>query len=443
MGLIWSLCCGRTEPRGSGQYAVAPMDDTVAALIVPLAAAVVGATASWGIRVVTNRRLRHKYPLGGRFVTEYEDLVEGQRVTKKGVCELGWKGRDVRGNDTNVQEGRSWSLNGRVDRGGYLGGRYRAVDPYDSSTGTFFLQREGNMGDMLGLWAGYDSANRVVVSGSYKFYRSPDATVRAARLDEARRVVSLLGEALGECYVDLAAVQEAIAPDSRSACLVVVDRENRLLGAVTYYLVSKESICRFLPNGQDDIAERLRLLWCNHAVGLLRSIAVAPSYRGRGVATQLTEAGLKWCASEGATAMLAFAWDPPAGSQFAGVLKHSGFCPVMTIDNYWTNDSAAKGYDCPACGAVCHCGAVVYSRALLDQDQRPKHRGVTASKPRTRIRSVLSPTPHTTALSPATRYLPTSTAAASLESADPSHAEPQSALNGDNAQDEPTTPTSG
>jgi GNAT superfamily N-acetyltransferase len=417
------------------------MDGTVAALAVPLAAAIVGATSGWCIRAVTNRRLRHKYPLGGRFVTEYEDLVEGRRVTKKGLCELGWKGRDVKGNDTNIQEGRSWILNGRVDRGGYLGGRYRAVDPYDSSTGTFFLQREGSVGDMLGLWAGYDSANRVVVSGSYKFYRSPDATVRPARPDEAQRVVSLLGEALGECYVDLATVQEAITADSGSTCLVAVDRESRLLGAVTYYLVGKESICRFLPIGQEEVTERLRLLWCNHSVGLLRSIAVASSYRGRGVATQLTEAGLKWCATEGATAMLAFAWDPPSGSQFVGVLKHSGFGPVMSIDNYWTNDSEAKRYECPACGAVCHCAAVVYSRALLDQvDQGSRRRRVTASKLRPLIRSRPSPTTHSTAPRAATRALPTGAAAASFEPEGPSHAESQPVLNGDEAKDERTVP---
>jgi GNAT superfamily N-acetyltransferase len=319
--------------------------------------------------------VRRKYPLGGRFVTEYEDIVEGQRVLKKGVCQLGWKRRDIRGKDTNFEEGRSWILDGRVDRSGYLGGRYRADDPYDSGTGTFFLKREGNIGDMSGLWAGYDSENHVVVSGSYKFYRSPNATVRLAQLDEAQRVVSLLGEALGESYVALADVQEAIATGSGSTCLVAVDLEGRLLGAATYYLVGKEEIFRFLPTGQEDIAQRLRLFGFNHSVGLLRNVAVAPSCRGRGVATQLTEAGIRWCAHKGATAMLAFAWNPPTGSQLAGVLEHTGFTVLARIDGYWTKDSQEKRYECPACGPICTCAAVVYSRALLDQtNHAPKRR---------------------------------------------------------------------
>lgn len=319
--------------------------------------------------------MRHKYPLGGRFVTEYEDLVEGRRIFKKGVCQLGWKRRDIRGTDTNVEEGRSWILDGRVDRSGYLRGRYRADDPYDSGTGTFFLKREGNVGDLFGLWAGYDSENHVVVSGSYKFYRSPDATIRPAQPGEAQRVVSLLGEALGESYVALTDVQEAIAARTGSTCIVAVDPGGRLLGAATYYLVGKEEICRFLPVGQEGLAQRLRLFGFNHSVGLLRSVAVAPSCRGRGVATQLTEGGIRWCAHKGATAMLAFAWDPPTGSQLAGVLKHTGFTALTRIDAYWTKDSEIKRYECPVCGPVCTCAAVVYSRALLDQaNQTPKRR---------------------------------------------------------------------
>jgi len=351
------------------------MDSIVSSLLVPVAAVIAGAGANRCARAIGDLRVRRKYPLGGRFVTEYEDLVEGRRVLKKGVSQLGWKRRDIKGTDTNFEEGRSWVLDGRVDRSGYLGGRYHADDPYDSGTGTFFLRREGNVGDMSGLWAGYDSENHVVVSGSYKFYRSPDAKVRPAQLDEAQRVVSLLGEALGESYVALADVQEAIAADSGSTCLVAVDLKGRLLGAATYYLVGKEEICRFLPIGQEGVAERLRLFGFNHSVGLLRSVAVAPSCRGRGVATQLTEFGIRWCAQEGATAMLAFAWDPPTGSQLAGVLKHTGFTELTRLDSYWTRDSQAKRYECPACGPICTCAAAVYSRALLDQaNEAPQRR---------------------------------------------------------------------
>jgi GNAT superfamily N-acetyltransferase len=341
----------------------------VVPLVVAIAAAILGAATTQIQRSIQNRRLRRRYPIGGRFVTQYQDVTDTGTITRDGEATLGWKREHISGEDLNTEEGRAWKLEGTMDPGGFLAGTYRADDPYDTGNGTFFLRVEGR--DMYGLWAGYDSVNRQVVSGTYTFRRRPDGEVRRARPDEAGRVVALLGDALGESYVDLGTVGEAINGDGTSTCLVEVDSSDRLLGAVTCYIVTPDSLDRFLPEDQGDLVKGLRVLKFNTSIGLLRSIAVEPNYRRRGVATDLTEACIAWCAQQGASTMLTFAWlahtdAQQASPQLTGVLKHTGFTWVETIDNYWTQDSQSKHYQCPACGPTCTCAAAVYTRAILE-----------------------------------------------------------------------------
>lgn len=307
---------------------------------------------------------------------------------RDGEATLSWKHGHISGRELNT-EGRSWKLEGTMDATGFLAGIYRADDPHDTGNGTFFLRIEGS--DMYGFWAGYDSVNRQVVSGTYTFRQRPRGKVRRATPDEAGRVVALLGDTLGEFYVDIGTVEEAIAGDGTATCLVEVDSSNRLLGAVTCYIVSPDSLARFLPEGQEDLINRLRVLKFNTSIGLLRSIAVAPNYRRRGVATDLTKHCIGWCAKHGASAMLTFAWLPhtdpqQAVPQLAGVLTHTGFTPVDRIDHYWTRDSRSKCYQCAVCGPTCMCAAVVYTRAILEPASGGSaalaHIAPTAPKPR-------------------------------------------------------------
>ncbi len=340
------------------------MDDILVSFLLAAVGAAIASVVGWCRRALRDRQLRRKFPVGGRFITEYEDRSGAGCIKMKGRCTLRQKGRYVSGDNSDVKNGRTWSLRGAIEPGGFLNGVYRAADPHDSGIGTFFLKVDGVGGDMHGLWGGYDSENGFVTSGSYVFRRRPDTTIRPARSDEAPRVLALLGDALGEFYVDLATVREAIAGEDGSTCLVAVNAEGRLIGVATYYLVSQDSFARFLPIGQEAVAQRLRVLRFNESVGLLRSIAVRSAYRGRGVATELTEAGIQWCDAQGATAMLAAAWCPPTGSRLRGVMELTGFEPIEEIDSYWTEDSQAKDYICPVCGDVCQCSSVIYSRPL-------------------------------------------------------------------------------
>jgi GNAT superfamily N-acetyltransferase len=340
------------------------MNSILASLLLAAIGAALTYLGSGLRRGLRDRRLRHKFPVGGRFVSEYEDRSGGSIVKTKALSALRQKGRQVTGTTTDLKDGRAWALRGTIEPGGFLHGVYEASDPHDSGIGTFFLKVEGIDGDMHGLWGGYDSVNADITGGSYTFRRCPEVTVKPASADDAARVCGLLGDALGDFYVDVSTVRQAIVDDENATCLVAVDSANHLIGAATLHLVDRSTIARFIPVGQQAICDRLHVLRFHERVGLLRAIAVRASYRDRGVGTELTTAGANWCAAKGATAMLAFGWSSPQGCHIAGVMDATQFEQVAELENYWTEDSKAKHYLCPACGPICSCSAVVYSKAL-------------------------------------------------------------------------------
>lgn len=340
------------------------MTDIAISLLLAAIGSLLTFLAAYVSRRVRDRHLKRRFPVAGRFISEYEDLKGEERVVTKSLTVLRQRGRAIVGETVELEGSRSWELQGVVESGGFIHGVYAAEDPHDNGNGTFYLKIDGGSGDMDGLWAGYDSVNGEIEGGRYTFKRSADVTVRSAKLEEARSVCSLLGDALGELYVDLASVREAISDDAKSACFVAVTRQDHVVAAVTVSLVDQSSIEEFLPEGQDSLVRSLRVLRHNETVALLRSIAVRPRYRGRSIATQLTARAMYWAAEREATAALTFGWRSPQGCHIAGVMETSGFRSEADIPNFWTADSRLHDYSCPVCGDTCECGAVIFVRAL-------------------------------------------------------------------------------
>jgi len=97
--------------------------------------------------------------------------------------------------------------------------------------------------------------------------------------------------------------------------------------------------------------------------GLIKSIAVAPASRGRGVATALIQRGLRELAEHGARAYYSLAWESERGGCLLyGPLTAAGFRCALRLERFWYQDSLAHDYICPACGRPCVCAARVMVR---------------------------------------------------------------------------------
>lgn len=343
------------------------MNDLLAALILGVLGAVLTLLLKRAQTGLGDLRLRRRFPVAGTFTTEYEDTEGEERVVRRAVSRLTQRGATISGDTTDSVTKRKWVLKGRVEPGGFMHGIYSAGDPHDTATGTFFLEVDGSKGDLSGLWAGYDSANRHVSGGRYEFRRCPDIKVRRASAKHARSVAVLLGEALGERYIELEALRALIEDERTGTCFLAENEPRRdLVGAATVSLLTTQELERHLPQGQEEIAEQLRFLRFHERVSILGAVAVEQEARRRGVATRLIEEATRWAARSGATSILSFGWKADGRAELAGVLNGQGFETVREVAGFWTEDSKERGYDCPRCGHPCTCSAVIFAKALAD-----------------------------------------------------------------------------
>jgi GNAT superfamily N-acetyltransferase len=341
------------------------VEDIVISLVIAGLGSLAAFLIALGSRWLRNRGLRKRYPVAGRFITEYEDEVDGHRVLQKAMTTLEQWGRDVTGATADLSGERAWLLKGTIESGGFLHGVYSAEDPHDSGKGTFFMKIDGASGDLQGLWAGFDSKNGSIREGSYDFKRCPEATIEVASDSDAPTVCALLGDALGELYVDLNEIRSIIATENPDAtCLIAVDREGQIIGALTAAMFSNASLGAALPAGQAETIGRLPAIRYHERFCVIRSIAVVPRWRDRGVGSRLVREALTWCGARGTTAALSFGWKSSRGCHIDGVMTTTGFDRILEVPNFWTADSQAKDYFCPECGSVCECAAVVFKRVI-------------------------------------------------------------------------------
>lgn len=304
--------------------------------------------------------------MSGLFATEYEDREGDTTVVQRGLTRIHQNGLEITGVTSELQTGRCWNLKGRISSDGFISGLYMADDPHDTGSGTFFVEIDGATGDMKGLWAGYDSVNHSIEGGKYKFRRCPEASIRAAEHHEAQPLVALLGDALGDRYVEYDEVSRLIAGDDSELCLVARTESHDIAGAATASVIPHGELHQSFPKGQADVLRQLPVSPHHESVGLIQAVAVSSLYRERGIATQLTRAAMDWLREQSATVALSFGWKSPDGCHIAGVLESCGFRPVHEVDRFWFEDSREAGYSCPACGDICHCSAVIFTRSLID-----------------------------------------------------------------------------
>jgi GNAT superfamily N-acetyltransferase len=338
--------------------------DFTSGLVVAAAGSLVTVLAGVSSRYVRNRRLRRRFPVAGEYLTEYEDEEDGQQVVHKAVSTLKQKGREVTGVTTDLDSlRRGWLLKGTVEPGGLLQGFYEAEDPNDPGTGTFFLKVDVLTKDLKGQWVGYGANNGSIEKGRYDFKRRVHAAIRRAEDSEAAAVCGLLGDALGDRYVQVEDVRRMIR-DADSACFVALNGEDRLCGAVTARLTDRDELREILPSDQRDLVDRLSFLRYHERVCLVRSIAVPPEYRQRGVGTELVKHVLAWAATQRVTGALAIGWKPPSGCAVAGVMNTCGFAEECEVEGFWTHESETNDSTCPSCGDFCRCSAVVFTRRV-------------------------------------------------------------------------------
>ncbi|HEX2855732.1 MAG TPA: GNAT family N-acetyltransferase [Opitutaceae bacterium] len=335
-------------------------------LIASTFTAVVILTARSARKRYQNWSISRRYPVGGDYITYYEDERRGAMQWRKATLRLTQRGFDFTAATRNLDDGREWTLEGKILPNGYLSGTYGHLDPNDPSKGSFFLEPDlSSSGLYQGHWSGYDSINRKITSGKYTWRKIQRVVVRKLTPSDSRyvdEIVAIFSDALGDRFITREKVKEFIAQNGGTRCLLGGFMGKKLVAVRTVSLLNDREVADFI---QQSAVPARSVLFKNHRVGMLSSAAVRKEFRRRGIGTQMVDAGLQLLRDRGCTMCVSISWESGSIESSKQVLEASGFELVSTVPNHWQQDSVDRGYECPNCGGPpCTCAASFYRKRL-------------------------------------------------------------------------------
>jgi len=180
------------------------------------------------------------------------------------------------------------------------------------------------------------------------------------------QALSVLGDALGRRYISKDELRTYAGGEEGRHALVAQQESGPIVGAATGLLLDHDQFVDLLPEDMRLAAEDVLPNLDYQCLGILKSIAVTTGAEGRGIGTSLAQGIVQRLWDEGATYIVAIGWTDAAGCHIKGVLEGLGFKQVGLLENFWTNDSKSKDYDCPSCGQPCTCAAMLFGARRSD-----------------------------------------------------------------------------
>lgn len=303
-------------------------------------------------RFVVNRFDRHRFPLAGEYISQFEDETNHGKVWMSAPAKLKQHGLNVDG-VTHIGD-KKWRLSGTIDpKGGYVSGVYSAENPYDRGVGNFFLMIQPD-NDLIGLWSGYDSTNEKISVGGYRFHKVAPIKIRKVSKETAASCMAIAENQLGKDYI----------PEKDFLNTNFYPVYGMIKCDVAGFAIGKEFEQQdFLAKFQK-ISQRMpnALPWAD-TICMVSSVAVRQDYQGRGVGYAIVQDVLQHFDKRNVSMTIMLGWAAPDGVHIAGIAHTLGFSEKATIPEYWHDDSLSKGYQCHVCGSPpCRCSAVLYVR---------------------------------------------------------------------------------
>jgi ribosomal protein S18 acetylase RimI-like enzyme len=332
-----------------------------------------GAFLVWLLFVTVNyvkaQQQQKRFPIQGRYLSRYEDIVDGKKVIQKAPVTLTQKGLQLVGTTTNFSQQRTWKFQMTIEQSRFIHGVYWPEDSRDKSYGVIFLEIQLD-GSLQGIWAGYAPKIQQVYCGKYWFIRAVDFEITSLGKDDHRTTQAWdsLRSELGERYISRDQFETYLRADPKQSHKVVLVAQHKatqkVLGVLLAEIVDEQAL-RLSFLGSYDLAvknpEVYRLR--NQTTALIKSIVVDEPFRGNGIGTELMKHAIQLLEKKGAKGFYTFAWiSKQNGCQMQGMLESLGFKSVLRFDEFWLDNSTQHHYDCPVCGHPCHCAVLLFVR---------------------------------------------------------------------------------
>jgi ribosomal protein S18 acetylase RimI-like enzyme len=190
-------------------------------------------------------------------------------------------------------------------------------------------------------------------------------TYNSAHIQQA---LGVLEGALGENYILRNVFETYIYDDdsfSGKVALIVQDHMTEdVVGVLVAEIVLPETFKASLLDSFDLVKELPAIQQLDgKRIGLIKSVAVAPSFQRQGIGMQLVKDAIKKLKEHGTEAFYALGWvSKERGCHIQGVLEALDFRVVSQSHCFWYKDSIHYGYVCPSCGYPCQCSARLFVR---------------------------------------------------------------------------------
>ena len=306
---------------------------------------------------IYNLRMERKYPVAGKYLTKFEDEINGDQIVITAPAKLKQKGQNILGESEMPNESRKWILEGKISSGGHIHGVYYAEDPYDKGIGNFFLYINYKR-QMEGLWSGFDSLNKKISSGRYYFEPIlENILIRDAEARDLPRILEISDSELGENYLGGQIESELVS--GNTIFRVAESLRDGIVGFSYSYIstgieIKQKSKIKSLPKSIE----------LSSKIALLKTIAVSGKMAGKGIGSSLMRDTFEKFKNLGVESVCCVAWKSSKGINIGGLMSLFKFTKFKELNNFWKQDSLTQNYYCLECGKPCLCSAVIFTKTL-------------------------------------------------------------------------------
>lgn len=304
---------------------------------------------------IQNKLLERKFPIKGRYLTKFEDIVDGKKVETSALAILNQRGSEVSGK--TWLDDRCWIINGKITQNGSIHGVYTAESPWDKGIGNFFLSIDNNR-NMVGLWSGYDSANDIINSGKYIFKPIiSDFSIVNMKPEHFSQAIDISDSELGKDYLTIKDLEDFNNQENYNCCKTIVIGDT-VVGFCLSKILNKEQLISFLKIDEKKLPTYISYV---DKTWLIKTIVIDSKYHGKGIGYQLMKEVEKEISQSNVRAVCSVLWKNGESVNAHGIISSIGLKKHVEIEEYWKQDSIEQQFTCSCCGEPpCLCSALLY-----------------------------------------------------------------------------------
>jgi len=156
-----------------------------------------------------------------------------------------------------------------------------------------------------------------------------------------------------------------IAQHPESRVLLAVTEDGELAGFVCGRLLEKGGLMEFLEHKVPEIPEDLSAADSDGVLGVIQTVAVAPTYRGQGIGTKLVQMMHDVIIGRGADKLIVSFKRGPRSALVHRWMEKLGFEPWIRLETYWKTRCDLGDFGCVDRGESCTCEAVLYQKRIF------------------------------------------------------------------------------